>query len=394
MSVDPQPTDWRSIAIVYLAGAVAATALLKVSPAALDLRAGFGIGLSEVAWITSIFTLMTVALGVFTGHWVARFGARKLAGLGLLALALASTATLFAIGPVSLFFGRMVEGIGYVLVVVSAPTLMAGLASPQNSRLVLGIWSTWLPAGGVAIMLAAPTLLALAGWQALWLFSAVAALIALALLTRVPPPAKSGPLPAVDLRQALAHAKPWLLGLTFVFFTVQLYAVLLFAPTYLVQEIGLTVTRSTLVTSVVLVMAGVGGLLGSVIMHRGVAPNRVMGSCLVIVAGLIPCLVIFAHTGLPALGLLVIYGLVAGCVPPCIYAQAPSAAYVPAATGIVLGLVMAGNGLGYLLGPPAVAGVIEATSSWRLGTAVPVIACGCGVLCAWVLSRLTTPTIS
>ena len=87
---------------------------------------------------------------------------------------------------------------------------------------------------------------------------------------------------------------------------------------------------------------------------------------------------------LSALGLLLIFDLTTG-VPPYILTQT---ADLPAATGIVLGLVMAGNGLGYLLGPPAVAGVIEATSSWRLGTAVRVIACGCGVVCAWVLSRL------
>lgn len=87
---------------------------------------------------------------------------------------------------------------------------------------------------------------------------------------------------------------------------------------------------------------------------------------------------------LSALGLLLIFGLIAG-VPPYLLTQA---ADVLAATGIVLELVIAGNGLGYLLGPPAVAGVIEAISSWRQGTAVPVIACGCGVVCAWVLSRL------
>lgn len=388
MTVEPQPTDWRSIAIVYLAGAVAATALLKVSPAALDLRAGLDLTLTQIAWISSIFTLMTVALGVFVGRWGARFGARNLAGLGLLVMALAGGASMFAMGPVSLLTGRVLEGIGFVLVVVSAPALMTGLASAHHSRLVLGIWSTWLPAGGVMILLSAPSLLGHSGWQGLWLLSTVAALFALALFARLPEVTSAGPPPAVSLGQALASVRPWLLGLAFACFTVQLYAVLLFAPTFLVQEVGFSVAISTLVTSVVLVMAGASGLVGSVILHRGASANLMMATCLLVIGALTPCLIAFADTGLPALALLILYGAFAGCVPSCIYAQAPNAAYVPSATGIVLGLVMAGNGLGILVGPPAVAAVIEATGDWRLASAVPVVACGCGIVCAWMLGRM------
>jgi len=289
MNSTSQPTDWRSIAAVYIAGATASLALLKVSPAALDLRAGFGLGLAQMAWISSIFTLMTVGFGVFVGRWGGRFGAKNLAVLGLLVLAAAGGGTLFASGPVTLLIGRLVEGIGFVLVVVSAPTLMAGLASSQHSRLVLGIWSTWLPAGGILVMLAAPSLLAQGGWQALWLFGIVAAALALALISRVPTVAKTGQQPNLSLRLALTGSKPWLLALTFAFFTIQLYAILLFAPTYLVQQVGYSVAQSALIASVVLVMAMVGGLAGSALMHRGLPPNLIMAICLVIVAELIPC---------------------------------------------------------------------------------------------------------
>ncbi|MEL0081782.1 MAG: MFS transporter [Gammaproteobacteria bacterium] len=388
MNANQGATDWRSIAIVYAAGAVAALALLKASPAALDLRAGLGLSLSQVAWISSIFTLTTVALGLFVGRWVARFGARNLAAGGLLVMAIAGSATLFAIGPLSLLVGRFIEGIGFVLVVVSAPTLMASLADSRHSRLVLAIWATWLPAGGVFILLAAPLLLGWGGWQALWLCSVAAALVAFLLLTRVSAAPLAGDAPRVELGPALGRLTPWLLALAFALFTVQLYSVLMFAPVYLVEQLHFSVGQSTFIASVVLMMAVPAGLLGGGALHRGIAPNRLMAIAFMLVGALVPCLVLFADSGYLALGLLVIYGLCAGTLPPCIYAQAPAAAYVPAATGIILGLVMAGNGLGILIGPPILAGVIEKTASWPMGALVPVAASVGGLACAVALSRL------
>ncbi|MBV1889675.1 MAG: MFS transporter [Gammaproteobacteria bacterium] len=392
MNAEQKPTDWRSITIVWLAGTVASLALLKASPAGLDLRTGLSLSLSQLAWVSSIFTLMTVALGVFVGSWGARFGARNVASLGLIMLAIAGAATTLTTGPTMLIIGRLVEGTGFVLVVVCAPTLIASLAHPRDGRLVLGIWAVYVPAGGIVVMLAAPLLLPIGGWRALWWLGALCAVVALALLTRVPTPPKTDAAATVNLRRALGQPKPWFLAAGFACITMQLYAVLLFAPTYLVEELGYSLAQSMLMSSVILVMAGVGGLSASALMHRGVSPALIMVVCLSLIAGLVPSLLLFAETGLPALLLLASHGLLSGCAASTVYAQAPGTTSNPAAIGIIMGLIMAGNGLGILVGPPLVASVIEATGSWQLGTLVPVIACVCGVLCVWWLSRLKTET--
>ena len=388
MNADSQPTDWRSIAIVCFAGGVAALALLKASPAAVDLRTELGLSLSQLAWVSSIFTVMTVALGVFVGRWGVRLGARNLAILGLLLLTIAGAATTLAVEPAALIMGRLVEGTGFVLVVVCAPTLIASLAHPKDARLVFGVWATWLPVGGVLVMFFAPLLLPMGGWRALWLFSALSAVVAAGLLTRVPAPAKPATVATIGFRLALAEPRPWVLALAFAFFTMQLYAVLLFAPTYLVEELGYPLAQSTLISSVVLVMAGVGGLSAGALMHRGISPMRVMVVSLSLIGALLPSLLLLADTGLLALLLLALHGLLSGATASSVYAEAPSTAPTPAAVGIIMGLVVAGNGLGILVGPPIVASVIEATGSWQLGTLVPVIACVCGVFCVWILSRL------
>ena len=84
---------------------------------------------------------------------------------------------------------------------------------------------------------------------------------------------------------------------------------------------------------------------------------------------------------------MLLYGGIAGSVPPCIYAQAPAAARDPAAAGVVLGLIMSGNGLGILIGPPVIAAVVERFSAWGAGAAVAICACLLGIAITLPLRR-------
>lgn len=361
----------------------ASVALLKASPAALDLRREFVLGLGGIAWISSIFTLATVLLGVFVGGWVRRLGATAMIRAGLLALVAGGTGSLLATSAGMLLLGRVIEGIGFVLVIVAAPTLMASLASAAHGRLVLGLWSTWLPAGGIVVMLAAPALLSQAGWRAVWMLSlALAGAVWLA-LGRAPNVRPQGDGTGGRLTATLRWRQPWLLGIAFALFTVQLYAVLVLGPLYLTRELGYSLPSASLVTSVVLVMAMLGGLFASFVLHRGVLPFRIQAVCFALVGGFIAALMSSAG-GLPGLLLLVGYGLCAGAIPPAIYAQAPATGAGPDATGVVLGMIMTGNGLGILVGPPAVAGLVQASGSWAPGTALLVVACVSGILCGWL----------
>jgi len=93
---------------------------------------------------------------------------------------------------------RVVEGVGFLLVVVAAPTLLVEMAGREDHPAVLALWGTGIPVG-LAVSAAAGGVLAPLGWR-LWMAvpSALAVPAAVATALLVPP----------DTREALEGAAP------------------------------------------------------------------------------------------------------------------------------------------------------------------------------------------
>lgn len=115
-------THWRGIVIAFLAGVVAATALTKASPAALDLQRALQPSLAQIGWVMSAGTLASCVLGVASGQIGYWRGARALLRDGLLALLFAGMFSALAPDTFWLLCGRGLEGLGVVLITVAAPT--------------------------------------------------------------------------------------------------------------------------------------------------------------------------------------------------------------------------------------------------------------------------------
>src|SRR5690625_6142359 len=97
------------------------------------------------------------------GLVVDRVGARRLLVAGLLVQGLASLlGGLVASAPL-LVVSRLVEGLGFLAVVVAAPALVVAVASPAQRDGAMALWATFMPVGLTAIMLAGPVLDRL-GW--------------------------------------------------------------------------------------------------------------------------------------------------------------------------------------------------------------------------------------
>jgi MFS family permease len=144
-------TDRPAIAAIVLAGFAAAAQIGKVPAAMTTIGAEFGMGLAEAALLVSLFALLAAAGGLAIGLAAARIGARR----GLLAgLASAAAAALLApLMPAALplLFARVVEGAGFVLVAVSAPALVATLASARDRPFAMGVWGTFMPEKGLPV---------------------------------------------------------------------------------------------------------------------------------------------------------------------------------------------------------------------------------------------------
>lgn len=375
-----QRTHWRGVAVAFLAGVAAATALSKAAPAAIDLREGLKLTLTQIGWVMSAGTLATFALGVASGqlsHWR---GARTLLRDGLLVLIAAGLASALAPGTGWLLAGRGVEGLGVVLITVAAPTLIASLSRREDIGLSMGVWALWMPVGSVLMLGLAPWLLAGYGWRGLWGVSAIAALAVLLLLPGLPSDVGRPSGGRLDLRPLRAPG-PWVLALAFFCFSSQFFSVFTFLPTYLTHTLGIPAATATRACALVPVAIIPGNLLGGVLVHRGWRPSTLLVAPALPLLVVLPAMLLPAHEPAVMYGLLALYGLLLGIIPTGIFTQAPLLAPTPAATGPILGLALTGQGLGILVGPPLVGALLERTGSWLwpvalLGTAlVGLMAC-------------------
>lgn len=110
--------DWRTVIIIVGTGVLAACQLGKVSIALSALQSDFGINLATASWLISAFAFIGALGGSVAGFIVDRVGAKRMLIVGLIVLAAGSLQSAFASCTINLIGGRILEGVGFLAVVV------------------------------------------------------------------------------------------------------------------------------------------------------------------------------------------------------------------------------------------------------------------------------------
>ncbi len=147
--VPRETTEWRIIGLAVAAGIVGAFQIGKAAIALPALRADLGLGLAAAGWILSVFNLIGVLAGMPLGAVIGRLGDRRMLLAGLALIAAASLFGAMAPGAALLLATRIVEGLGFLVIVIAAPTLIArapliALATAAMFAAALGIF-LWAP---------------------------------------------------------------------------------------------------------------------------------------------------------------------------------------------------------------------------------------------------------
>lgn len=354
-------SNWFGIGVCFGAGLAAAFTMTKASPAALDLATDLHLSLLQIGWVMSLVALATVLLGVMSGRLVQRCGALTVLTSGLLILLIAPLTSWFVNSATLLLLERALEGVGVILVMVAGPAMIIAMSRPGDIGLSMGVWALWMPLGSSLIFLLAPLLLAGGGWRALWLSSGVMAMLILPLLLKLPRVsvnAAHGPLPTAPFAGG-----PILLGVIFACFSSGFFSILTYLPTYLRTVHDLSKTQAPLLSALLPAVLMCGNLLGGVLLHRGLRPVRLMAVCALLMSATL-WTVLTLGDGVLAIVLLTLFGLVTGIVPTAIFAQAPRFAADPAAAGMVIGIVVTGQGTGILFGPPLLGYLVGPAHNW------------------------------
>ncbi|WP_431106786.1 CynX/NimT family MFS transporter [Variovorax paradoxus] len=390
----PSPTSssthWRGVALVVAAGVVASLQVGKVAIAVPELRADFGLDLSMVGWLMAMFSLLGVAGAVPVGAWVARAGDRRLVVAGLLAIAAGSTAGALAGGVAVLLAGRIVEGLGFVLITIAGPSVLQRMVSPGGKDLAFAIWSCFMPTG-IAIALFSGSLLD--GWRGFWLGNAaLAALLALLLLLGVPRSVGGSAAPvswhsmARDAADTAKAGAPALIAASFVIYSLQFFALFSFLPVLLIERMGVDMAAAGSLSAVACCVNVAGNLVAGVLLKRGVA-RWLLAAVASASMGLSAIGIFLPVLGaVPAFLLCLVFSGAGGLLPATLIGTspivAPSARLVP----MSMGLLMLGSNLGQMIGPLIVGGAVDLLG-WPAAAVIVAVAGAMGVLLALGLRR-------
>lgn len=387
--------------LVLVSGLVAALHIGKMPPSLPVLAEGLGVTLLQAGFLLSAVQLAGMLGGLLVGLLADGAGLRRSVVTGQAVLALASLGGLLAQGPASLLALRALEGLGFLLACLPAPSLIRRLVAPERLSLHLGLWGTYMPTGTAVALLLAPPVLHLAGWRGLWSLLALAsAAMALWLWRALPAdPARTAEAGtgglrawAAPLRATLAAGGPWAVALAFAMYSSQWMAVIGFLPTVYAQA-GIAGTAAGALTALASLVNVAGNVSAGRLLHAGWPAQRLlligfvaMGSLAVLAFGQLP-----DGSGLPPLAryaAVLGFSMVGGLVPATLFSLAVRVAPGERAVSTTVGWVQQWSSAGQFAGPPLVAWVAAQAGGWQFTWVVTTSAAVLGALLALGLGRL------
>jgi len=252
-------TNWRAVLIAYVVGVVAAIQVGRVAPATDALRADIGLDLATLGWAVSLITLASAFLGLAAGYLVVQRGARQILVFGLITLAAGAGLAAFSNSVTMLLLVRSLEGVGYLGIVVAAPTLIARVATPKDAPIALALWGTFFTLGLSIAAIAGGWLSETLGWRG-WYFVNVVLLVSVVPLAyrSLPKDRKSDIIRARAAINMQLPAACWLLGAAFFGVTLLSLALLSMLPSFLIEARRMSPAAAGGMTGIV-ALASIGG---------------------------------------------------------------------------------------------------------------------------------------
>ncbi len=377
-----QTTSWSRVLIAVLAGFAVAFQIGKVPVALPAIRAELGLSLSAAASIVSVFSLLGATIGLALGFVVDRAGRLRMAIASLAVAAAGGLIGAFSHDLFSLLASRIVEGLGFIVAALALPPLVVASASMRDRPVVLGIWGAFVPGGMGLMLLLSPLLLAIVGWRGLWASASIMILFCCALLwwgfrdyEDSPPAREPG-----AWRVAFARG-PLLLAGCFMAYSAQFIAVTAFIPSMFIELNRASVAGAALLSAIVVVSNVVGNVASGWFLRHGVGRRVLLAGAMVLMAA--AGFLVFRESSslVTRFVAALIFAAVGGLLPGGMFASAPEYISKPAQLSIVVGLMLQGSGVGQVLGPLGLTGVVESAGSWSAGPVFTLGAALVGLIC-------------
>lgn len=372
---------------MFFGGLACGAFIGKVPPALPAMRHELGLTLIETGFIATMLNVVGGVAGILVGVLCDRFGHKRLGIAGLAVMAggglLGAAAANFHILLLSRFF----EGAGFMLFAVAGPALVnAAFDDPRQKAKAFSLWTAYMPSGGALALLLAPVAIAHAGWRGLWLALALAALACLMLVVRAAPTPRYGGVGSLRLAaESLRQKGSLVLSLLFAFYVAQWTSVMIWLPTFAVDERGASVATAGLLAALMVLANIPGNLAGGWLLAHGVRRGPLIVGASVCAA---LCSVGFLGGALPdgaRFALVLAFSACAGTIPTAIFSGVAAHAKTPQHIGTTNGMVMQASQIGQFFGPIALAWLATRFGGWgatlwaMLAFAAGAAACGLAI---------------
>lgn len=361
-------TNWRAVLAAYAVGVAGAIQVGRIAPVATAIQADLEIGLFALGWLISLITLASALFGLIAGYRVLRAGLRTSLIVG--ALTMGASAAIAGLVPTMqvLIGARITEGLGYLIVVVAAPTLIAREASEKDVPFALALWGTFFTLGLSLAAFLGSSIAEFLGWKA-WFFTSAALVFAAAMaalfMVQTDETENQASLGIWATVSNMTKAS-WYLGAAFLGVTLLALSILSLLPTFLVEIHALSPATAGSLTGIV----ALSSILGS--LSYGAFATRLSDKIIATAAtALLIASASIAFSIAIETSQIVTFATVAvvmtGVLVAQTFAAVPKVAGCEKQIGPTNGLVAQLGSVGALIGPPVI-GALVASVGW---TAVP-----------------------
>lgn len=398
-SEDPRPqdpgarrlnrTNWFAVWAVFLAGLSASSYIGKVPPLLPVLREDLGLTLVQSGFIATMLNVMGALVGMFAGVFSDRYGHKRFALTGLALLALGGIAGAASQGFSTLLLSRFFEGAGFIMTTVAGVALMTNVTLPADRPRAMSLWSAYMPTGGALALLVAPLALAALGWRGYWLLAPAAPALAFVLVALyVPAPAFGGGVRIGRLAaESLKHKGALALCCVFLGYTAQWATIMIWLPTYAVDQRGASPAVAALLTVGMVAINIPGNLLGAWVMARGWSRSAMIVFASVVQA--VTCGGVFLDVLPDALryASCLVFSLVGGLIPMAVLSGVAVQARSREHIGTTNGMVMQISQLGQFVAPLVVV-AIAARHGWQASLPVMLAFGVCAIAGGIAIGRI------
>lgn len=346
-------SSWILLWVAFFTGVIAALVQFAIPPVLPLIREQYLVSYTDSALLMSLFALATVASAVPGGFIMPKVGVRPIGlwGLGILLAGLAgfALATTFPF----LVIMRILQGLGFGLIAVAAPSAIGQFIPQEKMSVAMGIWSAWIPFSSMTMFFFAPKIIQFS-MNTYWILLISLTFIGILLFARaIPKPLtkkNSTFIPGKkDVIEELKNANLWWAGTGFATYSLAFLTFNTWIATVLVESASMPLASATFIPALLAIFAIWSNVFAGVIYKKSGYPLLLFILPPLAIACLWPLFTMSQPIFL--YGSAIIIGCLGGFVPAILFTAAPLLAKRKETVGIGVSILIFMQNIGGLIGP-------------------------------------------